>query len=116
MIYYLIKTLLTAIVIVIVSEVAKKSSLLAAIIVSLPLTSLLAFIWLFWSTKDVNKVIDLSYNTILMVIPSFVFFFVLPMLLKLKIHFSISLIISIICTSLAYYIFIYFLSKYGIKI
>ena len=57
-----------------VSEIAKKSSFLAAIIISIPLTSLLAFIWLYWDTKDIQKVVDLSYGTIVMTIPSFFFF------------------------------------------
>ena len=116
MTYYLLKTILTAIIVVIVSEVAKKSSLFAAIIVSLPLTSLLAFFWLYIDTKESQKIINLSYNTVIMVIPSFTFFIILPMLLKFKINFSISLIVSIMCTSLAYSIFIYFLKKYGITI
>ena len=55
MLYFLTKTILTAIIIIIVSEIAKKSSLLAAIIISIPLTSLLAFIWVYWESKDTEK-------------------------------------------------------------
>ena len=116
MIYFISKTILTAIIIIIVSEVAKRSSLLAAIIISIPLTSLLAFIWVFWETKDSEKIIDLSYNTMIMSVPSFTFFIILPIMLKFKFNFSISIIISILSTSIAYYIFIYFLKKYGITI
>ena len=57
--YYLIKLIITALVVVMVSEVAKKSTFIAAIIISIPLTSLLAFIWLYVDTKDYQKVIDL---------------------------------------------------------
>ena len=116
MLYFLTKTILTAIIIIIVSEIAKKSSLLAAIIISIPLTSLLAFIWVYWESKDTEKIIDLSYNTMIMIIPSITFFIVLPIMLKFKFNFSISIIISILSTSIAYYIFIYFLKKYGITI
>ena len=116
MTYYIIKTLLTAFIIVVVSEIAKKSSLLAAIIISIPLTSLLAFIWLFWDTRDSQKIIDLSYNTIIMVIPSFVFFIVLPLMLNLKQSFTISLFVAILSTSIAYFIFIFFLKKFGVTI
>ena len=77
MTYYLIKTLITALIIVIVSEVAKKSTLIGALIISIPLTSLLAFIWLYFDTRDYQKVIDLSYGTILLTIPSFAFFLIL---------------------------------------
>ena len=116
MLYFLTKTILTAIIIIIVSEIAKKSSLLAAIIISIPLTSLLAFIWVYWESKDTEKIIDLSYNTMIMTIPSITFFIILPIMLKFKFNFSISIIISILSTSIAYYMFIYFLKKYGITI
>ena len=45
---FLIKTILSALVIAGVSELAKKYSLLAALLASLPLTSILAFVWLYW--------------------------------------------------------------------
>ena len=116
MIYYLTKLVITAFVIVIVSEVAKKSTFIAAIIVSIPLTSILAFTWLYSDTKDYQKVIDLSYGTILLTIPSFAFFIILPILLKYKQNFAFSLLISIIGTAIIYFIFSYFLKKIGIFI
>ena len=115
MYYYLIKIIITSLVVVIVSEVAKKSSIIAAIIVSIPLTSILAFIWLYFDTKDTEKVIDLSYATIIFTIPSFAFFIFLPVLIKLKQNFAISMIIAILGTTLIYLIFIYFLKKIGIN-
>ena len=116
MTYYFIKTLITALIIVIVSEVAKKSSFLGALIISIPLTSLLAFIWLYFDTKDYQKVIDLSYGTILLSVPSFAFFIILPILLKMKQNFAISILISIISTSIIYLIFIFILKKVGINL
>ena len=116
MTYYFIKTLITALIIIIVSEVAKKSSFLGALIISIPLTSLLAFIWLYFDTKDYQKVIDLSYGTILLSVPSFAFFIILPILLKMKHNFAISILISIISTSIIYLIFIFILKKVGINL
>ena len=109
--YFFLKTIISAIIIVAVSEIAKKYTWTAAIIVSLPLTSLLAFIWLYWDTKDYQKVIELSYSTIVMSIPSFVFFIVLPILLKFKQNFVFSLIVSIISTAIAYSIFMFIIKK-----
>ena len=109
--YIVLKTLISAIIIVIVSEIAKKYTWTAAIIVSLPLTSLLAFVWLYWDTKDYQKVIELSYSTLVMSIPSFVFFIVLPILLKFKQNFIFSLIVSIISTAIAYLIFMFIIKK-----
>ena len=111
--YFFLKTIISAIIIVAVSEIAKKYTWTAAIIISLPLTSLLAFIWLYWDTKDYQKVIVLSYSTIVMSIPSFVFFIVLPILLKLKQNFVFSLIVSIISTAIAYAIFMFIIKKFN---
>ena len=111
--YFLLKTIISAIIIVAVSEIAKKYTWTAAIIVSLPLTSLLAFVWLYWDTKDYQKVIDLSYSTLVMSIPSFTFFIVLPILLKFKQNFVFSLIVSIISTAIAYAIFMFIIKKFN---
>ena len=111
--YFFLKTIISAIIIVAVSEIAKKYTWTAAIIVSLPLTSLLAFIWLYWDTKDYQKVIELSYSTIVMSIPFFVFFIVLPILLKFKQNFVFSLIVSIISTAIAYAIFMFIIKKFN---
>ena len=113
--YLVLKTLISAIIIVLVSEIAKRYTWTAAIIVSLPLTSLLAFVWLYWDTKDVQKVIDLSYSTIVMSLPSFVFFIVLPLLLKFKQNFIFSIIVSIISTAVAYTIFMFFIKKFNLN-
>ena len=111
--YFTVKVIISALVIVLVSEIAKKYTWAAAIIVSLPLTSLIAFTWLYIDTKDVQKVIDLSLSTIVMTIPSIVFFIILPIMLKLKQNFTLSLIIAIFTTSLMYLIFISIIRKFN---
>ena len=116
MLYLLIKTLITAIAVIIVSEIAKRSSLLAGIIASIPLTSFLAFIWIYWETKDSQKIIDLSYSSMFMVIPSFTFFIVLPFALKLHISFLTSIVIATISTALIYWIFVEMLNKFGLNL
>ena len=113
--YLVLKTLISAVIIVAVSEIAKRYTWTAAIIVSLPLTSLLAFVWLYWDTKDTQKVIELSYSTIVMSLPSFVFFIILPLLLKLKQSFILSITISIISTAIAYAIFMFFIKKFNLN-
>ena len=113
--YLLLKTLISAIIIVAVSEIAKRYTWTAAIIVSLPLTSLLAFVWLYWDTKDTQKVIELSYSTIIMSLPSFVFFIILPILLKFKQNFILSLLISVLSTAIAYAIFMFFIKKFNLS-
>ena len=116
MVYILIKTLITAIVVVAVSEIARRSSLFAGLIASIPLVSFLAIIWLYWETKNSQKIVDLSYSIILMIIPSLTFFIVLPFVMKLQSSFVISMIIATVSTIIAYWLFIVLLGKFGISI
>lgn len=60
MLQYAIKVAVTAVLVVLISETAKRSSALGAIIASLPLTSLLAFLWLYGETGDAAKVAALA--------------------------------------------------------
>ncbi|MDP4008298.1 MAG: DUF3147 family protein [Candidatus Peregrinibacteria bacterium] len=113
---YLIKIIITAIVVIGISEIGKKFSPIAAILASLPLTSILAMIWLYTDTKDVQKIIDLSSNIFWAVLPSLIFFLILPILLKNGFKFSIAMIVSIITMFIAYSIYVILLQKFGIKI
>lgn len=113
MLYFIIKVFITATVVVLVAEVAKRSSLLAGLVVSIPLTTFLALIWLYWETKNTQKIIELSNSTLLMIIPSLTFFIFLPILLKFNLSFFISMISSVFLTAACYWMFIKFLEKFS---
>ena len=66
----------------------------AAILASLPLTSLLAFIWLYGETGDTGKIASLSVSIFWYVLPSLVLFIALPLLLARGIDFWLSLLIA----------------------
>ncbi len=57
---YIVKIVVSALIVAGVSELARRFTLLAAISASLPLTSILALIWLYRDTKDVQKICSLS--------------------------------------------------------
>lgn len=80
--YFALKILITALVVAGVSELARRYSLLAAILASLPLTSVLAMIWLYRDTQDAAKVSELSYGILWLIVPSLIFFIALPWLLQ----------------------------------
>ncbi|MBE0469694.1 MAG: DUF3147 family protein [Methyloprofundus sp.] len=116
MIYYLTKISITTLLIVIISEISKRSSFVGAVFASIPLISVLAMLWLYIDTKDINKVAALSSSIFWLVLPSLVLFLVLPLLLKSGLNFYISLGISIALTALCYWFMIIVLNHYGIKL
>ncbi len=80
--YYLVKLAISATLIVVISEAAKRASWLGGLLASLPMVSFLAIIWLYVDTKDTRKVAELSTSIFWLVLPSLTFFLALPLLLK----------------------------------
>ena len=78
----LIKVLVTAILVVAISELAKRSSLASALLASLPLTSLLALIWLYRDTGNALQAAELARGIFWLVLPSLAFFVVFPTAVK----------------------------------
>ena len=116
MFYLVFKALLTGVVVVSVSEIAKRSSLLAAILASLPLTSILAMIWLYFDTKDINQIRSLSTGIFWMILPSFFFFLALPVLLKNGFRFYSALVISCASMAVVYWGYSNLIKRFGIQI
>ena len=116
MAYYVVKKALTSFLIVIISEIARRSSLVAAILASIPLVSVLAMLWLYIDTKDVARVSALASSVFWLVLPSLALFLALPLLLKQGLNFYLSLSIAIILTTLCYVLMIAVLNRYGVKL
>lgn len=111
-----IKTIISAVLIATIANVSKRLPTLGAIIASLPLTSILAMIWLYQDTKDVEKVAELSISIFWVVIPSVVFFLALNILLKKQWNFYLAIICSSIIMAITYYIYIYILRYFKVNI
>lgn len=94
MLYLIIKTVLTAVIIVGISEIGKRYTTFAALLAALPLTSLLAMIWLYVDTGDSERIADLSIGIFWLVLPTLLFFLVLPWLLRHQFNFWVSLGVS----------------------
>ena len=116
MAYYLVKIAITTILIVVISEVAKRSTFVGAILASVPLISVLAMIWLYIDTKDVTKISSLSIGVFWLVIPSLALFLALPLLLKQGLNFYLSISISIGLTVGCYWIMVSALDHFGVEL
>lgn len=103
MLYLIAKFMTTALIVVVVSELAKRSTLAGAILASIPTVSVFAMIWLYLDTRDTQRVVNLSHDIVWLVLPSLVLFLVLPVGLRLGIGFWLSLMAGIAATILAYW-------------
>jgi hypothetical protein len=112
----ILKGLVSGAVIVAASEVAKRSTLWAAILVSLPLTSILALMWLYTETGSKQQVADLSTSIMWIVLPSMLFFVALPVALKSGLPFLAALAASIAVLAGGYAIYVWLLSKAGVTL
>ncbi len=104
--YFIVKTLITSLVVVIVAELAKRNTVFAALIASLPLTSILALIWLYQDTKDTAKTAALSYEILWLIVPSLLFFIIFPLLIKNGVRFYPALIVAYLAMLCGYGIFV----------
>ena len=116
MLYTAIKIAITAVLVVAISEIGKRSSALGAVLASLPLTSLLAFIWLYGETGDAAKVASLAQSIFWYVLPSLVLFIALPVLISNGVGFWPSLMISSALTFAAYLAMTWILGRFGIAL
>ena len=115
MMFNIAKILISALIIFIASEIGKKDTILGAIIVSLPMISLLTISWIYFETRDIDKIINFAYGVFAMIMPSLSFFITLPYFLK-KINFIPSMFLSISVMVLLYFILTMIYKKIGVEI
>lgn len=116
MAYTVAKFLITATLIVLISEISKRNATLAALLASLPLVSVLAMLWLYIDSQDVQKVVDLANNILWFFVPSLAFFITLPVLLKKGVDFYLSMGLASLLTAGCYGVMLIILARYGIKL
>jgi len=109
--YNIIKVVISAILIALISEVAKRSSFFGAILASIPLVSVMAMIWLYIDTHDSAQV-----SIFWLVLPSLVLFITFPLLIRLQLPFYNALGTAVILMVITYFIAINVLEKFGINL
>ncbi|MCL4315459.1 MAG: DUF3147 family protein [Gammaproteobacteria bacterium] len=116
MAYLIFKILVSALIIVAVAEISKRSTLAGGLLVSLPTISLLAMIWLYIDTKSVEKVAQLSHSIFWLIFPTFSLFLALPILIKKGLGFYPALAVSIAIMLLLYLVMILALKRFDVQL
>ncbi len=116
MLYYASKVILSALVIALASEVARRSPFLGGIIVSLPLVAILSMIWLWRETADIDRIAAFSISTFWFVIPTLPMFLLFPWLLRQEVGFWPSILLACALTIALYLAMAFVLSRFGIRL
>ena len=115
MVYYLVKLGVSAALIVVISEIAKRTGYLGGLVASLPLVSLLAIGWMWFETHDTMKIADFSRSVFWFVLPSLLFFVLLPWLLP-RLGFYASILLACAATAIGYAVMAAALARAGIRL
>lgn len=116
MVYYILKLIVTALLIVLISEIGKRYSLAGALLAAIPLVSILAMIWMYVDTQNSQSAVEFSQRIVWLIAPSITLFITFPLLIKKGLSFYPSLLISTVLTIAAYYSVIFVLGKFGVKL
>jgi hypothetical protein len=109
------KYLITAAVVVAVSEAAKRSDRLGGFVAALPLVTLLALVWLYVEKQPQAKIANHAWYTFWYVLPTLPMFLAFPMLLP-RLGFWPTLSASAAITVACFWLFALALRPFGITL
>ena len=99
---YAIKALISALIIVAVNELSKRSTALAALLLALPIVSVIAFTWEWSETADAEHIASLSTETFWFVLPTLPMFLLLSWLLRQGHNYYVALGICAVVTAILF--------------
>lgn len=109
------KYLVTAAVVVIVSEVAKRSDKLGGFVAALPLVTLLALVWLYVERQPQERIANHAWYTFWYVIPTLPMFLAFPVLLP-RIGFWPTLLACVVITVACFGAFATVVRRFGVEL
>ncbi|MES2180505.1 MAG: DUF3147 family protein [Pseudomonadota bacterium] len=113
--YLIVKYLITAGVVVLVSEFAKRSDKLGGLIAALPLVTVLTLIWLYVERQPTSKIANHAYYTFWYVLPTLPMFLLFPYLLP-RWGFVLSLLACVVLTIVVFFLFALLVRQFGIEL
>ena len=116
MLYLLIKAALSGVIIAIASEVARRWPGWGALIVSLPLVSVLAMLWLWRDTRDPVRLAAHAEATFWFVLPSLPMFLLIPLMLRQGFSFWLALAAGCVLTMVLYSGMVWIGPKFGLRL
>ena len=99
---FVLKAIVSGVLIAAISTVAKRYPGWGGLIASLPMVSLLSMLWLYGETRDGEKVAQLSIGAFWFFLPSIPMFLIIPLMLRSGYSFAVTMVAAIAVTILLY--------------
>jgi hypothetical protein len=113
--WLIVKYLLTAAVVVAVSEAARRSDRLGGFVAALPLVTLLALVWLHVEKQPTERIANHAWYTFWYVVPTLPMFLAFPMLLP-KLGFWPTMLACVLVTVASFGLFALAVRPFGIEL
>ena len=110
------KLLLSALVILFVTKIQLFSDRLSALLIALPLTSLLAMVWMRAEGQENSRIANHAEGTFWFVLPTLPMFLVLPWMLRNGWGFGTALAANCVLTVLLFFALVAVLKPFGIRL
>ena len=115
MAWLITKYLITAAVVVLISELAKRSDKLGGFVAALPLVTFLALIWLYVEQQPTQKIANHAWYTFWYVVPTLPMFLVFPWLLP-RWGFWPTMLASVVITVVCFGLFVVMMRRFGVEL
>jgi hypothetical protein len=116
MFYFAVKAALSGLIVAAVSEIARRSPGIGALVASLPLISILGMMWLWRDTADPARLADHAQATFWYVLPSLPMFLVIPALLRNGVGFWPALLAGCVVTIALYLAMVFVGPRFGVRL
>jgi hypothetical protein len=116
MLYFIVKAVISGLLVALISEVARRAPGWGGLVASLPLTSLLAMLWLWRDTGDPERIAALASSTFWFFLPSMPLFVALPLLLRSGIGFWPSMALGVVGTLVLYALMFWAAPRFGVRL
>lgn len=115
MLWLITKYSITAFLVVLISEVAKRSDKMGSLIAALPTVTLLTLIWLYVEKQPADSISNHAWYTFWYVLPTLPMFLVFPLFYRL-VGFWFALLLCGLLTAVVFVLLALVLNRFGIRL
>ena len=110
------KILLTAVIIFSIAQISERSTLMAAVLASIPIVSVLSMMMMFHEGQTAMEISGFARDIVWLLIPSLLIFIVMPWLIESRSwDFYPALAAGLACTVTGYFLMVRAMEKFGLS-